>query len=232
MKDLQSIFENLGGKFISPVATIAEKMTKIKAFVFDWDGVFNDGTKQPESGSLFSEADAMGTNMLRFGYYLIHGKVPQTIIITGENNPSALTLSKRERFNALYSKCKNKAVALDHFTASSGLEPHQVCFFFDDILDLSLAEKVALNIQISHPAKPMFSMYLENNDLADYSTGNSGGYGGLRESIELLLAIQNLHDEVVSRRVAYEGKYKEYLALRQAQNTTLYTFKHDQIIQE
>lgn len=232
MKELQTIFENLGGTFISPIATIAEKMVGIKAFVFDWDGVFNDGTKQPESGSLFSEVDAMGTNMLRFGYYLIHEEVPQTIIITGEKNPSALRLSKRERFNALYSRCKNKAVALDHFTADSGIKANQVCFFFDDILDLSLAQKVALNIQIRHPAKPMFSKYLEENSLADYKTGNPGGRGGLRESVELLLAIQNLHDEVVSKRVAYEGKYKEYLALRQTQNTSLYTFKDDQIIQE
>ena len=60
------------------------------------DGVFNNGMKTGEQGSLFSDVDAMGTNMLRFNYYLNNNKtIPLSFIITGSNNQSAI---KRNNF--------------------------------------------------------------------------------------------------------------------------------------
>ena len=232
MQELQNIFENLGGEFVSPLSVISEKISKVKAFIFDWDGVFNDGTKHQEYGSPFSEVDAMGTNMLRFGYYLTQGEVPQTLIISGEQNQSATTLATRERFNAFYSRSKNKVVALKHFVETTGIQPEEICFFFDDILDLSLAKEVALNIQIGHPAKPLFSQYVEANKMVDYITGNPGGQGGVREAVEMLLGVQGVHDLVVEKRVAFEGPYAAYLEKRQAQETTFYTYSEGQIIQQ
>ena len=56
-------FEGASG--ISP-----DRLDKIKAFVFDWDGVFNNGAKDSEGASPFNEVDAMGTNLLRFNHHL------------------------------------------------------------------------------------------------------------------------------------------------------------------
>ncbi len=232
MQQLENIFENVGGEFVSPLSVISEKLSRVKAFIFDWDGVFNDGTKHLEYGSPFSEVDAMGTNMLRFGYYLTHGEVPQTIIISGEKNQSATTLATRERFNAFYSKAKNKVVALDHFLNETGIEGQEVCFFFDDILDLSLAQNVGLNIQISHPGKPLFSHYVKSQETVDYSTGNPGGQGGVREAIEMLLGAQGIHDLTLEKRVAFEGAYASYLEKRQSQQTVFYTYAEGEIIKQ
>ena len=38
-------FENIGGTFITPADHLKEKLSKIKAYIFDWDGVFNNGSK-------------------------------------------------------------------------------------------------------------------------------------------------------------------------------------------
>ena len=39
------MFEKAGGIFCTPAVSILQKLQTVKAFVFDWDGVFNDGTK-------------------------------------------------------------------------------------------------------------------------------------------------------------------------------------------
>ena len=57
-------------------------------FVLDWDGVFNSGEKTSTTGSSFSEVDSMGLNLLRYAYYLVHGKMPVTLVISGEKNES------------------------------------------------------------------------------------------------------------------------------------------------
>ena len=232
MQKLQNIFESIGGEFVSPLSVIADKISDVKAFVFDWDGVFNDGTKHPEFGSPFSEVDAMATNMLRFGYYLTHGEVPHTLIISGEKNVTASTLATRERFNAFYARSKNKVVALRHFMEQTDVKPGEICFFFDDILDLSLAREVGLKIQISHPAKPIFNEYVKAHQMSDYITGNPGGQGGVREATEMLLAAQGIHDLTVGKRVDFEGAYTYYLEKRQAQETLFYTYVEGQIIKQ
>ena len=70
MSSQKSIFENLGAEFLLPQYKIAEKLQNIKAFVFDWDGVFNKGEKNATISSSFNEVDSMGTNLLRFSYFL------------------------------------------------------------------------------------------------------------------------------------------------------------------
>ena len=70
----ESIFEQIGGVFCTPADLLAEKLKTIKAFVFDWDGVFNNAVKNENKSSNFNEADSMGTNMLRFNHF-IHNRV-------------------------------------------------------------------------------------------------------------------------------------------------------------
>ena len=70
IQELEAIFTQLGAKFITPISEIDRKLTHIKAFVFDWDGVFNNGVKNENKSSNFNEIDSMGTNMLRFSYFL------------------------------------------------------------------------------------------------------------------------------------------------------------------
>jgi 3-deoxy-D-manno-octulosonate 8-phosphate phosphatase (KDO 8-P phosphatase) len=89
MDQITPLFENMGGVFVSSTPKIIEALGKIKAFVFDWDGVFNNAVKNENKSSNFNEADSMGTNMLRFSHYLLSNELPKTAIISGERNEFA-----------------------------------------------------------------------------------------------------------------------------------------------
>ena len=52
--DIENTFKSVGGEFVSSPILISKKLKKIKALVFDWDGVFNDGVKASGEGSPFS----------------------------------------------------------------------------------------------------------------------------------------------------------------------------------
>lgn len=110
MDDIISLFTERGGVLVTPPAAFRQKLVAVKAVLFDWDGVFNEGFKQGTEGSAFSEVDAMGTNMLRYALWRQHGRLPITAIITGEKNPSAVHLAKRESFHNAYWLAKNKGL--------------------------------------------------------------------------------------------------------------------------
>lgn len=228
-KDIESLFTSKGAEFIRSSAEITVKLDKLKALILDWDGVFNDGKKANNDGSPFTEVDSMGLNMLRFSYYLKHGFIPAIFIVTGENNQPALQLSKREHFNAVYLKVKNKVTALDHITTNFALETNEIGFVYDDILDLGLAAAVALRFFVNRAANPLLSKYVGTNQLAEYYTANSGGEYAVREISELSIGLLGNYHEVVRQRVEYSSSYQEYLSARNSQETQYYTSKSDQI---
>ena len=102
IESIASHFIDLGGEFVLPADRLARRMLDIRAVVFDWDGVFNDGSKGAGHTSTFSEADSMGTNLLRYGLQLHRGRMPIAAVISGENNPSAREFVLREHFDCLY----------------------------------------------------------------------------------------------------------------------------------
>jgi len=102
LENTEIIFTELGGTFSRPFAEFKDRLSKIKAYIFDWDGVFNDGVKTVQGGSPFSEIDSMGTNMLRFGHWMKTGELPFVAVITGEENPTAQYLAQREHFHSVY----------------------------------------------------------------------------------------------------------------------------------
>ena len=229
MENTEIIFTQLGGNFSRPFAEFKEKLSKVKAYLFDWDGVFNNGVKTEQGGSPFSEVDAMGTNMLRFGHWLKNEKLPTVGIITGEDNPSALYLAEREHFHSVYFKSKNKLIAFDHFLKANQLQPHEVAFVFDDVLDLGVAEKCGLRILVRHRAAPMFLNYSIKNEIVDYITANDDH--GVRETCELILSTMDVYDQAIHYRSHFHENYKNYLTIRQSVETKSYLAKGDLIEQ-
>lgn len=221
--DLIHLFEELGGEFISPSSLFAEKWNKIKAIVFDWDGVFNTGIKGHETTSHFTEADSMGVNMLRFSNWLKNDRAQLiTAIITGQNNVSAMHFAKREHFDAIYMGKTNKSEALSSFLSSYSLKADEVLFVYDDVLDLPVAEKVGLRIMINRYASPLFYHHVKTEGLADYITFNEGGENAVREVCELLIGVNENYSEVMSKRSAYQGDYESYLSDRNKRSTHEY----------
>ena len=211
---IQELFEKEGGIFLSSAEEIARKLQDIHCFVFDWDGVFNNGTKANTKGSPFSEPDSMGLNMLRFSYWLLFDRLPITAIITGENNLTALDFAKREHLNAVFLGSKNKKETLTAMASNYGLSPNQIAFTFDDILDLNAAEMCHLSFYIRRQASPLLREFIVNNKLCDYISGQKGGNHAVREITELVNGLFGNYNETIQKRMKYDDDYQRYLAIR------------------
>jgi 3-deoxy-D-manno-octulosonate 8-phosphate phosphatase (KDO 8-P phosphatase) len=230
--DINTIISHFKGSFITPIQDMQEKLSRIKAYIFDWDGVFNDGVKDENGTSSFSEVDAMGTNMLRFNHYLRHNDVPIVAIISGERNSAAWILAKRECFHGVYSRIKLKTEALQHLCDKHGIRPEEVAFVFDDVLDFGAAEKCGLRIMIPRPCAPLLAEFAVQNGLVDYMTACVGGEGAVREAVELLTGISGMYNETIANRMHYGEVYKTYITLRNETVPAFYISKDSQIIEE
>ncbi len=229
--DFQQIERFFKGDFLVEPVVIYDKLVKIKAYVFDWDGVFNNGEKNENSSSSFNELDSMGLNMLRFNHFLRTRQNPIAAIISGEKNTSAFALAGREHFHGVYYKIKHKREALDHLCAAFDILPHEVAFFFDDVLDLSIASVCGLRIMIGNDCSPLLHNLVKENKFADYLTSNSGGNNALRESAELLMGLSGRFDETIMHRVSFSEDYCEYLDARNIPETIHYTSVESNIIE-
>ncbi len=213
MQKIEKIFK---GEFLSDSKTLRKKSKAIKAYIFDWDGVFNDGHKTETGSSSFSEIDSMGLNMLRFSHYLKNDETPFTAIISGEQNKAAELFVKREFIDALYSGIKNKYEALEHFCKSKNIDTSEVAFVFDDVLDLSMAPHCGLRIMVPRQCNPLFVRFVRKKGLADYFTLSKGNENAVREMSELIMSLHGEFDNAIQNRIDYSQTYIEYLEKRNA----------------
>ncbi len=229
--DIEAAFSETGGEFITPAAQITEKLKTVKAYLFDWDGVFNPGIKGDGTKSTFTESDSMGTNLLRFGHWLKFNELPVFGIITGQNNQSAFQLSEREHFQLVYYSLLNKVKALEHIESAYGINRKQVVFVFDDVLDLSIARTCGLRFMVGRKGSPLFVEYVREKSLCDYICANSGSGYAVREICELMLGLSGVYSQVIDERVKFSNTYEAYISERNALSATFYTIK-DGIIKE
>jgi len=220
---MQKIDKLFKGEFLTDPKSLRKKIKAIRAYIFDWDGVFNDGHKTETGSSSFSEVDSMGTNLLRYSHYLKNNEVPFAAIISGEQNKAAVTFAEREHFHALYSGIKNKADALRHFCRANNIEATEVAFVFDDVLDLSIASHCGFRVLVSRRANPLFTRFVKEKKLADYFTFSTGTDHAVREFAELIMFLHGEYDNTVQNRMDYSESYRSYLEKRNAAGTKLYS---------
>jgi 3-deoxy-D-manno-octulosonate 8-phosphate phosphatase (KDO 8-P phosphatase) len=216
-------FNAAGGRFITPVEQLSARLDECRAIVFDWDGVFNDGRKGQTTSSGFSEADSMGTNMLRYGLCRRSGALPYSAIISGEDNESAIAFAQREHMTAVYTGIRKKQDVIAHLCEESGLQPQQIACVFDDINDLPMAKMCGLRFMVRRDASPLFADFAESRQICDYITGAGGDSYAVREICELMLGIMDFYSEAVESRTAFDADYEYYFQARQSVTTSCYT---------
>lgn len=231
MNHTESLFTQIGGVFCTPINIMANKLADIKAFVFDWDGVFNNASKNESKSSTFNEVDSMGTNMLRFSYFLKNNSLPHAAVISGEKNEMAFYFTEREHFDGCYYKVPHKTIALNHFCEQHQIKPSQVCYVFDDVLDLSIAGVAGLRIAINRKANPLFKNYLVQNNLVDYITAHESGNFAVREATEMLMGIYGNFNQCMDERKDFSLVYQNYLGKRQSIVTQFFTILNNQILE-
>jgi 3-deoxy-D-manno-octulosonate 8-phosphate phosphatase (KDO 8-P phosphatase) len=222
-------FSEAGGVFVTPAPVLAASLRRMRAVVFDWDGVFNSGVKGQDLASTFSEADAMGSNMLRYALWHRAEQLPVAAVVSGEDNRAALQFAKRERFQAIYVGVRDKRRMIEHLCSRHRLETDEIACIFDDINDLGMAALCGVRYLVRRPASPLLMRYVAERELCDYISASEPSQHAVRELCELSLGLLGMFDVVVDSRTAYDASYQRYFSERQAGRTHYYTQRAQKI---
>ena len=159
-----------------------EKLKKIKAFVFDVDGVLTDGGILATSdGDLFRVFDAKDS----FGLRMAHMKGYHVGVITG-----GVSESIRKRFRTcgvpeenIYLGSRAKIEEFNDFCEKYSLAHEEVMYFGDDLPDIPVIVACGCGVCPSDAVE-------EVKAAADYISPHPGGKGVARAALEMVMKAQ------------------------------------------
>lgn len=153
---------------------------RIKAFAFDVDGVFTDGSLLcTENGELLrthNAKDGFGVRTAVLNGYPI-------AIITGGCSESVMKRFTSLGVSDIYMKARNKIPCLMDFCTKHGIAPEEVVYVGDDVPDIPVLEACGLAVCPNDAAD-------EVKEVCDFISPFPGGKGCVREIIEQVLKIQ------------------------------------------
>lgn len=151
---------------------------QIRLVLFDVDGVLTNG-------SLFIGADGEVCKPFNardgFSVALLKKHEIMVGIISGKASKALDYRIKELNFDFAVTGCNDKLNALNEIIKSSSLNPSQIAFVGDDIIDIPIMKKVALGIAPSDAHQLVI-------DCANHVTKSKGGDGVARETAEFILS--------------------------------------------
>lgn len=157
-------------------------MQGIKAIAMDVDGVLTDGGvwwgPNGEEWKRFHFVDIMGLSLARKSGIAI-------ALISGEKGPLIDRLAEKLGISDVYKGCKDKETALRSFAERRGLQLQEICFIGDDVNDLPALAIAGLSA-CPADARPAIREHCQ------FVAKLDGGYGAVREIIDMLLAAASL----------------------------------------
>ncbi|MDR0429728.1 MAG: HAD hydrolase family protein [Tannerellaceae bacterium] len=162
------------------MSSISYDLTKIKAFVFDVDGVLSR-----EVIPLHPNGDPMRTVSTKDGYaiQLAVKKGFQIGIITGGYTDAVQLRFSRLGVQHIYMKSSIKMDDYNDFIQKTGLKDEEVMYAGDDIPDYEVMSRVGLAVA---PADAV----PEVKEIAGYISHKKGGEGVARDIIEQTMKTQ------------------------------------------
>jgi 3-deoxy-D-manno-octulosonate 8-phosphate phosphatase (KDO 8-P phosphatase) len=156
------------------------KLTKVKAFIFDVDGVLTDG-----SVTLMPDGEQVRVMNIKDGYalQLAIKKGYKIAIISGGRSEMV-----RKRLNGLgisdvYLGIESKMDTYKEFTEIHELTADEILYMGDDIPDYEVMKRVGI------PTCPNDSAQ-EIKDISIYISHQKGGKGAVRDVIEQVMKVQ------------------------------------------
>lgn len=168
---------------------LVEKIKRVKLLILDADGVLTDGsivyTDEGVELKAFNVRDGHGIKLLmRSGIGVA--------IITARESRAMSHRAQNLGITDLYQGRLDKAAALDEILKSKKLNPLQIAYVGDDIIDLPVLRQVGFSVAVADAVR-------EVKERVDYVTAAFGGKGAVREVVELILKTQGRWDEVMKR---------------------------------
>ena len=159
---------------------ISYDLTKIKAIIFDIDGVLSS-----ETITLSAEGVPLRTVNIKDGYAIqLAVKLGlRIVVLTGANVPSVRVRYEGLGVEDIYLGCAVKIETYDEFLKKYGLTDEEVMYMGDDIPDLEIMRRVGCPV-CPKDACP------EIKEVSLYVSDKIGGHGCGRDVIEQTLRAQ------------------------------------------
>ena len=156
------------------MSSVNYDLTKVKAFVFDVDGVLSCDVV-----SLHPNGDPMRTVNIKDGYalQLAVKKGYHVGIITGGYTEAVQIRFSRLGIRHIYMRSAVKIHDFNDFLQKTGLKPEEVMYAGDDIPDYEVMQQVGLPVAPADAAP-------EIKQIAKYISLRKGGEGVARDIIE------------------------------------------------
>jgi 3-deoxy-D-manno-octulosonate 8-phosphate phosphatase (KDO 8-P phosphatase) len=168
-------------------ARLRAKLMRVKLLLCDVDGVLTNGEVWIGEGmelKRFNIQDGLGLVTLR-----------REGIKVGwiSSRASSATTQRAEelKIDFLVQRRGSKVEAVEQLLAEANLSWNSVCFVGDDIVDIGPLKRAGVAVAVANAVE-------ETKAVADYITKAHGGYGAIREIVELILKAQGKWARVIS----------------------------------
>lgn len=157
-----------------------QRLTKIKTFIFDVDGVLTDGKV-----FVFESGDVV-RNMNSKDGYAIHLAVKKNyriVIISGGNNVAIKNMLTKAGVKDIFINQHDKLQCYKDFIAENELSEEEILYMGDDLPDWEVMNRVGVAACPNDAATEIKSISI-------YVSNNKGGEGCVRDIIEQVLRVQ------------------------------------------
>jgi len=167
---------------------VQKRAARIKLLLMDCDGVLTDGRvwlfENGEEQKGFHTRDGLGID-------LFHRAGLRSGIISGRTSAAVQQRAAGLGMSYVIQGCEDKRKAFAETLEQAGVEKLEVAYIGDDLNDIPLILQSGLGVAVADAAP-------ETREHAHYVTTASGGFGAVREVIELILKSQGRWDDLIA----------------------------------
>lgn len=165
-----------------------EQLQRIRFLLTDVDGVLTDGRlyfdHHGNEFKVFHVYDGAG-----LAYWQRAGL--KSGFLSGRHCVPVQKRAEALRIDEVFLGHLDKLPVLEDIVTRYGLDPEDVAYIGDDVLDLPVLERVGLSVAVPNGRPELFPR-------VDYVTTTRGGEGAVREVIEMILKAKGLWDDLIA----------------------------------
>ncbi|MFL6285233.1 MAG: KdsC family phosphatase [Pyrinomonadaceae bacterium] len=171
------------------LSEVERRAAEVRLLLLDCDGVLTDGRITPAASG--DELKSFHTHD-GHGLVMLHRAGLRSGIISGRT--SRLVEMRAADLGIKYVRqgALDKISVYETILAEDRVEPAQVAYVGDDVVDIPLMRRSGLAVAVSDATA-------DTRDAAHYVTRLAGGHGAVREVCELILKAQGRWNELMKR---------------------------------
>lgn len=166
---------------------LEQKCQGVELLLTDVDGVLTDGgvilNNEGVESKQFHIRDGFGLRLWRQAGF-------KCGIVTGRNSQVVRLRAQELGIEIVRQGIQDKTTVVEEILKQHNLEPEQLAYVGDDLIDLGTIRLAGLGIAVGDAVE-------EVKSAADYTTKALGGKGAIREVVELILKAKKVWNDII-----------------------------------